>query len=292
MTPHLAFRIAEPSQVGEARRAAVRLATSLGLDDVASGRVAIAVTELGTNLSRHATGGRLLIAAHADGARAGLDVLSLDDGPGMADVDRCLADGYSTSSTPGTGLGAVQRLCDEFSVYSVFGKGTVIFGRVLQSQTRSGPSTPASRFVVGAVCLAAPGETVSGDGWSFHADGNRASVIVADGLGHGPVAAEASDAALAIFVRARPAARPTADARANRVRSTRRRRGRGWRISMPKPGSAVLRRRQHRRPIDFGHRRPLAASQHGTVGLRSGACRKCRTSGASTRSWSCTRTAS
>ena len=48
---------------------------------------------------------------------------------------------------------------------------------------------------------------VSGDGWSFQADGDRASVIVADGLGHGPVAAEASDAALAVFA-LRPAAGP------------------------------------------------------------------------------------
>jgi len=56
LTPHLAFRIAEPSQVGEARRAAVRLATDIGLDEVTSGRVALAVTELGTNLSRERRG--------------------------------------------------------------------------------------------------------------------------------------------------------------------------------------------------------------------------------------------
>ena len=202
MTPHLAFGIADPSQVGEARRAAVRLATDLGLDDVASGRVALAVTELGTNLSRHAVGGRLLLAVHDD---AGLDVLSVDDGPGMADVDRCLADGYSTSGTPGTGLGAVQRLCDEFSMFSVPGKGTVIFARVLLPAAR--PTAPANRFLAGAVCLAAPGEAVCGDGWSFHAEGASGALMVADGLGHGPVAAEAADAALAVFA-ARPACPP------------------------------------------------------------------------------------
>ena len=207
MTPHLAFGIADPSQVGEARRAAVRLATVLGLDDVTSGRVALAVTELGTNLSRHATGGRLLIAVHDDGEREGVDVLSVDHGPGMADAERCLADGYSTSGTPGTGLGAVQRLCDEFSMYSVVGKGTVIFGRVLRSKARSTAASAAARFIAGAVCLAAPGETVCGDAWSFRADGDNASVMVADGLGHGPVAAEAADAALALFA-ARPADSP------------------------------------------------------------------------------------
>jgi len=208
LTPHLAFGIADPSQVGEARRAAVRLAIDLGLDDVASGRVALAVTELGTNLSRHATGGRLLIGVHAEGECAGVDVLSVDDGPGMADVERCLADGYSTSSTPGTGLGAVQRLCDEFSMYSVPGKGSVIFGRVLLAKPGSSAPMAAARFIAGAVCLAAPGETVSGDAWSFRADGDAAAMIVADGLGHGPSAAEAADAAIALFA-ARPAGSPS-----------------------------------------------------------------------------------
>jgi len=207
LTPHLALDIADPSQVGEARRAAARLATDVGLDDTAGGRVALAVTELGTNLSRHATGGRLLIAAHADGGREGIDVVSMDHGPGMADVERCLADGYSTGGTAGTGLGAVQRLCDEFSMFSVLGKGTVIFGRVLIANARSAAPAAATRFIAGAVCLAAPGETVCGDAWSFRAEGASASLIVADGLGHGPVAAEAADAALAVFA-ARPACPP------------------------------------------------------------------------------------
>ena len=52
------------------------------------------------------------------GRAARLDVLALDRGPGMSDVDRCLADGYSTAGSPGTGLGAIGRLADQFDIYS------------------------------------------------------------------------------------------------------------------------------------------------------------------------------
>ena len=196
MTPHQDFAIAEASQVGAARRASTRLGIDLGYDDVACGRLALVVTELGNNLARHATGGRLLVAA---GAGDWVEVLALDSGPGMADVERCLGDGYSTSGTTGTGLGAARRLCDEFSIYSQVGQGTVIFGRITAAATPSESSGKSDRFQVGAGCLAAPGEAVSGDGWAFHSDGPQASLMVADGLGHGPQAADAASAALRVF---------------------------------------------------------------------------------------------
>ena len=195
MTPHQDFAIGEASQVGAARRSAARLGTERGYDDVVCGRIALVVTELGNNLARYATGGRLLIGA--DHGSDGVDVLALDAGPGMADVERCLTDGYSTSGTPGTGLGAVRRLCDEFSVFSQPGRGTVVFGRIARSGAPS--ARKSNRFDVGAICLAAPGETVSGDAWAFHGDGARGALMVADGLGHGPQAAEAASAALRVF---------------------------------------------------------------------------------------------
>ena len=189
--------IGDASQVGEARRAAARLGADVGFDDVACGRLALVVTELGNNLVRHATGGRLLLKG--DPAVGSIEVLTLDCGPGMADVKRCLADGYSTAGTRGTGLGAVRRLCDEFSLYSQVGSGTVIFGRVKGAENATRSAGDGGRFQVGAVCLAAPGEVVSGDGWAFISNGARGTLMVADGLGHGPQAAEAATAALGVF---------------------------------------------------------------------------------------------
>jgi anti-sigma regulatory factor (Ser/Thr protein kinase) len=127
--PHIDIPVAEPSQVGEARRAASRLASDQGLDETVVGRVAIIVTELGNNLWRHATQGRLLIGCRKTDAGCQLEVISIDSGPGMSDVARCLRDGYSTGGTPGTGLGAVQRLSTDFSAFSSPGKGTVILSR-------------------------------------------------------------------------------------------------------------------------------------------------------------------
>ncbi|MED5619936.1 ATP-binding protein [Ideonella sp. BN130291] len=199
MQPHLDIPVREPSQVGEARRAAARLAAEVALNEVDAGRLALVVTELGTNLARHASQGRILLGCHSLGGQQGVDVLSLDEGPGMADVGQCLRDGYTTGGTPGTGLGAVQRLADEFSVFSQPGQGSVIVARVMRRTPAGAPGGAPPAFEVGAVCLPAPGETVSGDGWALATDGDRAGVVVVDGLGHGPQAAEASDAALAVF---------------------------------------------------------------------------------------------
>jgi anti-sigma regulatory factor (Ser/Thr protein kinase) len=195
--PHLSLPINEPSQVGDARRAAARMASEVGFDETRSGQLALVVNELGNNLVRHAQAGRLLLGVGGKAEQRCIEVLSVDAGPGMADVDRCLADGYSTGGTPGTGFGAVKRLSDRFSVYSAVGDGTIILSRIGRL---AGP-TVAAPFEVGGISLAAPGETVSGDAWCFEADKLTGRVLLADGLGHGPDAAEAADLAAAFFAR-------------------------------------------------------------------------------------------
>ena len=210
MIPHIDIPVSEQSQVGEARRAANRLASDHDLDETVRGRVAIVVTELGNNLWRHARKGRLLIGCRKSDEGCQLEVISVDSGPGMSDVARCLRDGYSSGGTPGTGLGAVQRLSTDFSVFSIPGKGTVILSRTwVPAAGASGAPSFRARFAHAGICLAAPGETVSGDAWDIRLDDDgKAAVIVADGLGHGPVAAEAAAEALKAFatLRGSPAA--------------------------------------------------------------------------------------
>jgi hypothetical protein len=160
--------------------------------------VALVVTELGTNLVRHATGGRLLLGvAKGTNAEPCLEVIALDAGPGMADFHSCLRDGHSTAGTPGTGLGAAKRLSDDFAFFSAVGKGTVIAARVGSGEARE--SSAATPFVFAGICLAAPGESESGDAWAVRAFNEKVAVVVADGLGHGPVAAQASAAAMRVF---------------------------------------------------------------------------------------------
>jgi anti-sigma regulatory factor (Ser/Thr protein kinase) len=191
---HAAFPMEDPSRVGEARRHAADLATDCGMDEVAAGRLALVVTELATNLLRHASNGRLWISARR--ARGEVEVIAVDDGPGIADIERSLGDGYSTGGTPGTGLGAVRRLSQHFDLHSSVPGGTVVVARV-RPEGVADDTGPAS---VGAVALAAPGEVVCGDAWAFAIDGDRVALMVADGLGHGPDAAEASSVAIEEFL--------------------------------------------------------------------------------------------
>ena len=181
--------IDDASAIGEARRDAQRLATEAGLDETAVGRVGIVVTELATNLVRHAERGELLVQTIASDSGVQIEVLAIDRGPGMADVQRCLADGYSSGGTSGNGLGAVKRLSGLFDAYSIPGSGTAIVARVGKGR---GPA-------FGAICTAVRGETVSGDAWRLAFRPGEVSAIVFDGLGHGPLAASASEAGIEAF---------------------------------------------------------------------------------------------
>jgi hypothetical protein len=113
----------------------------------------------------------------------------------MADAARCLADGYSTTGTPGSGLGAVRRLAAEFDLDSQPGAGTIVMARFARASR-----APRRGHAVGTVCLPMRGEIACGDAWRIASDGDAMSVLVVDGLGHGPSAADASRAATLAFV--------------------------------------------------------------------------------------------
>lgn len=193
MPEPVALAVAEVSQVGEARRAAVALAQSLGFDDVQRGKVALVVTETASNLVKHARDGELLLSPLERDEAVGIEVLALDRGPGVADLARCLRDGYSTAATPGSGLGAIVRLSTFTDFYSLRPSGTALVARLWSS------TPPASPLDAAAVNVAKPGEVVCGDAWAVAQDGCRVLLMVADGLGHGPEAALAARTAARIF---------------------------------------------------------------------------------------------
>lgn len=186
----------DESRIGEARRAADAVARSCGLDERARGTLAIVVTEAATNLARHATRGVILLRDTSALGATGVEVLAVDCGPGMHDLDRHFADGFSTGGTSGAGLGAMRRQADLLDVHSVPGQGTVVLARVFAA----GEESPPPRLLdIGVVCLPLDGETVCGDGWCVRQDADRATVLIVDGLGHGPNAAQAADTALDVF---------------------------------------------------------------------------------------------
>ena len=190
--------IDDSSAIGGARRAASALAERAGLGEDAIGRVAIVATELATNLYRHAQDGRLLWREASTPGIEGVELLAVDAGPGMDDPERCLRDGYSTAGTPGNGLGAVRRLADAFDLVSTPGVGSVLLARIVDRGNGSMAPTP---FRVGTVHRPMPGEDACGDTWDIHVADGVATVLVVDGLGHGPEAAAAGVAARECFRR-------------------------------------------------------------------------------------------
>lgn len=191
---HSTFHVGELSEIAAARRAAAEMARRLGFNETRAGRLALVLTEAATNIVKHANEGQILLRPLNVGGHCGIEVLAIDSGPGMANVDLLMADGTSTAGTYGVGLGAIRRQADSFDIYSAPGKGTVVMMTVW---CVDGP-VPQTGWEVGAVCLPMPGEDACGDNWgvSFRRDG--ISVVAADGLGHGPEAAVASSAAVGV----------------------------------------------------------------------------------------------
>jgi anti-sigma regulatory factor (Ser/Thr protein kinase) len=186
---HHRYVIDDTSKVGEARRTAQALANYEFGQDVAA-KVAIAATELATNLLYHANGGELLVQCLDAGDGSVVELLAIDKGSGMTDVARCLTDGYSTRGTSGTGLGAVRRLSNEFDIFSEPGQGTVVMARF-------GKGSPL-RY--GAISVAIEGEIDCGDAWHLVHTPEHIALFVIDGLGHGTFAAEAAQSGITAFM--------------------------------------------------------------------------------------------
>jgi len=188
----LSISITHASDIAAARRAGQKLATSLGFDETRAGQLALIVTEAGTNLLKHAGEGTIYVNVSQSEGVPGIDVLAVDNGPGIHDLDACLRDGMSTTGTSGTGLGALNRLADEFDVYSRPGNGALFFMRLW----RDDPAPALCKVEVGALTVPLAGEDACGDGWGVAYDGAGATLLAADGLGHGPDAAAAANAAI------------------------------------------------------------------------------------------------
>ena len=175
------------------------LAERHGFGESDAGRVALVATELATNLIKHAGGGELLVGSYEVGGKNGVELLALDRGPGMANVSACLADGFSTGGTRGQGLGAVTRQSNFFDVATWPGVGTAILARIRAGRIEPDESPAGPGW--GAVSIAMPGEQVCGDSWTVHDAAATRTLMVADGLGHGEQAAEASVEAVRAFHR-------------------------------------------------------------------------------------------
>jgi anti-sigma regulatory factor (Ser/Thr protein kinase) len=197
--PHMSFPLTDRSYQNIIKRDITRLAESYGFSEAETGKVNIIVSEMASNLIKHETvAGEFLVKPFGKN-NIGLEIICLDQGPGMKDPQRMLEDGVSTVGTSGEGLGAIKRLADEFDLYSVKGVGTIIVARLYKKQHKPKPAA-RKRFDFGVVMVPKTGETHCGDSWALFEAVDYCSILVADGLGHGEHAQEASQAAVATFL--------------------------------------------------------------------------------------------
>ncbi|MBK0402352.1 SpoIIE family protein phosphatase [Adhaeribacter sp. BT258] len=200
---HQRFIIADRSYLNLVKRDITKLAENYGFSENEIGKINIVVSEMVSNLVKHTSaGGEVLVKPVGDDL-SGIEIISIDYGPGMVDPERMMEDGVSTHGTAGQGLGAIIRQSAFFDYYTLPESGTVllsrIFKQVVDSPFLSKPIPKPEKLEVGAIMVAKNGETVCGDGWEMAQTETNTYIVAFDGLGHGPDANAASTEAIKSF---------------------------------------------------------------------------------------------
>lgn len=204
------FLVKEISAIGEVRRYAAELGKKLNFPEIEITNISIIASEAANNLIKHTTyGGEIILDIfHYDENHAAINLLALDKGPGISNIEECLKDGYSTTKTQGTGLGAIQRLSTNFDIHTVPGLGTALWSQIVVNFNEyKSEKIDKNQFLkngfwdIGAICIPVWSEELCGDGFMLEIipDKSKASCLVVDGLGHGEGAHQASTEAIKIF---------------------------------------------------------------------------------------------
>ncbi|HLX23606.1 MAG TPA: ATP-binding protein [Usitatibacter sp.] len=193
----IAIHVEDSSHVASARGELQRMAKRLGFRETRAGTVAIVATEAVSNIVKHARRGTLVARSLARRGAIGIEMLAIDSGPGMESLANSSRDGTSTTGSRGTGLGAIRRQAGEFEAYTRAAGGTI-----LRMVVWDRDEVPAhDDYDIGAVALPKTGESVCGDAWGVELLKRGATILVADGLGHGVDASRASQSAVEVLRR-------------------------------------------------------------------------------------------
>lgn len=126
ISPEVIVPVRSDADVLIARQKARGLAQPLRFSTSELTLIATAISEVARNIVNYAGNGDILLRIVQRGAALGLTVVARDEGPGIADLERAMEDGYSTSGGLGLGLPGSKRLMDEFHIVSAPGKGTIV----------------------------------------------------------------------------------------------------------------------------------------------------------------------
>jgi len=138
------LRVEDASAVAACRQAVQNMAERVGFPAARIGQLALSVTEAASNLHKHARQGSMLLRITRGGGKPGIELVTIDTGPGLRDAVAAQRDGHSTSGSLGIGLGAIARLADYSDLWSVPGHGTVLAARFWPEPGRTASGTDGS----------------------------------------------------------------------------------------------------------------------------------------------------
>ena len=126
MTDDLCISIDHEMDIVSARQKARELAIAVGFSSTDQTLIALAISEIARNIISYARCGKVTLRRVDEGARRGLLIIARDDGPGIADIELAMRDGYSTGKSLGVGLPGAKRVMDDFELMSSPGQGTTV----------------------------------------------------------------------------------------------------------------------------------------------------------------------
>lgn len=193
---HISFAANDRSYFSLIKKEIHRIAQEAGLNPVRLNELDLIVAEITSNLYKYSDDGEILMGVFQNGGSPYVEIISIDNGPGMLNPTRMMQDGVSTSKTLGHGLGSIKRLSDDFDLYSQLGWGTILLSRVYNDPKKA---KLLNGLTVSPIIVAKPGETKSGDGFASKKTEKYLKIMLADGLGHGPEANKAVSEAAEAF---------------------------------------------------------------------------------------------
>ena len=122
----MSIAIANDADIVTARQRGRALAATLGFSRTEQTMIALAISEIARNIVSYAQRGRVTLRGLDEGGRRGVEVVAEDQGPGIADIELAMRDGYSTARSLGVGLPGTKRVMDEFELVSTLGRGTTV----------------------------------------------------------------------------------------------------------------------------------------------------------------------
>ncbi len=126
MDPEISVPIEREADIVTARQKGREICAELGFSHTDRTLVATAISEIARNIVRYAERGEVLLSRVHDGGRSGINVVARDHGPGIANPELAMRDGFSTGNSLGLGLPGAKRLMDEFQLESSPNSGTTV----------------------------------------------------------------------------------------------------------------------------------------------------------------------